>query len=100
MNSSFDQTHEEFLKRMEREDLCFASKRWENWTKEQDHKLCKLVDIYSLDQIKQVTQDLNEFISDQMMPENLHDKSFVLKNESECADRYMLLKTGDDGGVK
>ena len=55
MNESFDLMHEEFLKRMEKEDLCYNSKKWENWTKEQDQKLFKLVEIYTLDQIKLVT---------------------------------------------
>ena len=55
MNESFDLMHEEFLKRMEKEDLCYNSKKWENWTKEQDQKLFKLVETYTLDQIKLVT---------------------------------------------
>lgn len=101
MNESFDQMHEEFLKRMEKEDL-FTSKRWEHWTKEQDQKLIKLVEFHSLDHIKLVTQCLNEFITEQslLIPEDLQEKNFVQKNENDSYDRYFLLKTGEDGVVK
>lgn len=94
--------HEEFLKRMEKDDLCYNSKKWDNWTKEQDQKLFKLVEIYNLDQIKLVTKHLNDFIMEQklLMPDNLEEKVCIPKNENDCTDRYFLLKTGDDGVIK
>lgn len=50
---------------MEKEDLCYDSKKWEHWTKEQDLKLFKLVDIFSIEQIPKIHNCLNDYITDQ-----------------------------------
>ena len=56
---------QEFIKRMEKEDLSFDSKKWEHWTKDQDFKLFKLVDIISIEQIPKIHNCLNDYITDQ-----------------------------------